>query len=77
MELLVGAFAGLQLMSLALTDREDLAERISVLWGHILPSIAVPGLLTGIDREPDRGVRVLAALDEAGVEQDEMDLSVR
>ncbi|WP_369274099.1 ScbR family autoregulator-binding transcription factor [Streptomyces sp. R11] len=76
-ELLVGAFAGLQLMSLALTDREDLAERISVLWGHILPSVAVPGLLTGIDREPDRGLRVLATLGEAGVEQTDMDLSVR
>ncbi|MFE7270218.1 ScbR family autoregulator-binding transcription factor [Streptomyces sp. NPDC057623] len=65
-EMLVGAFAGIQLMSRALTDREDLAERISVLWGHVLPSIAVPGLLLGIDREPDRGARVLAALDEAG-----------
>lgn len=65
-ELLVGAFAGVQLMSRALTDREDLAERISVLWGHLLPGIAVPGLLTGIDREPDRGVRVLAVLDETG-----------
>ncbi|KOG08433.1 ScbR family autoregulator-binding transcription factor [Streptomyces viridochromogenes] len=65
-EMLVGAFAGIQLMSRALTDRADLAERISVLWGHVLPSIAVPGLLPCIDREPDRGVRVLAALDEAG-----------
>ncbi|MFC9959772.1 ScbR family autoregulator-binding transcription factor [Streptomyces nigra] len=62
-ELLVGSFAGIQLMSRALTDREDLAERISQLWGHLLPGIAVPGLLTGIDREPDRGLRVLAALD--------------
>ncbi|EGX55862.1 gamma-butyrolactone binding protein [Streptomyces zinciresistens K42] len=64
-ELLVGAFAGVQLMSRALTDREDLSERLSVLWGHLLPGIAVPGLLTGIDREPDRGTRVLAVLDKA------------
>ncbi len=68
-ELLVGAFAGIQLMSRALTDRADLAERISVLWGHVLPSIAVPGLLPGIDREPDRGARVLAALDAADAER--------
>lgn len=68
-EMLVGAFAGIQLMSRALTDREDLAERVSVLWGHVLPSIAVPGLLPCIDREPDRGVRVLAALDEADAER--------
>lgn len=76
-ELLVGAFAGIQLMSRALNDRDDLAERISVLWGHLLPSIALPGMLTGIDREPDRGVRVLAALDAAGVEPVAMDLSAR
>jgi AcrR family transcriptional regulator len=76
-ELVVGAFAGIQLMSRALTDRSDLAERISVLWGHLLPSIAVPALLTGIDRNPDRGARVLATLEEADVEQDAMDRSVR
>ncbi|MFG2551309.1 ScbR family autoregulator-binding transcription factor [Streptomyces sp. NPDC048581] len=76
-ELLVGAFAGIQLMSRALTDRADLADRISVLWGHLLPSIALPGLLTGIDRRPDRGVRVLAALDPADVEHGAMDLSAR
>ncbi|MFI1163560.1 ScbR family autoregulator-binding transcription factor [Streptomyces sp. NPDC020801] len=66
-ELLVGGFAGIQLMSRALTGRADLGHRISVLWGHILPSIAVPGLLLGLDTEPDRGARVLAALDSAGV----------
>ncbi|KUL31114.1 ScbR family autoregulator-binding transcription factor [Streptomyces regalis] len=76
-EMLVGAFAGIQLMSRALNDRNDLAERISVLWGHLLPSIALPGLLTGIDREPDRGVRVLAALEAADVEPVAMDLSAR
>ncbi|QOV34824.1 TetR/AcrR family transcriptional regulator [Streptomyces ferrugineus] len=76
-ELLVGAFAGIQLMSRALTDRDDLAERISVLWGHILPSIAVPGLLTAIDRGPDRGLRVLATIDEADAERAELDLSRR
>ncbi|TXS46649.1 TetR/AcrR family transcriptional regulator [Streptomyces sp. uw30] len=76
-ELLVGAFAGIQLMSRALTDRADLAERISVLWGHILPSIAVPGLLTCIDRSSDRGVRVLAGIEEDDAEQAECDLSRR
>jgi AcrR family transcriptional regulator len=61
-ELLVGAFAGIQLMSRALNDREDLAQRISVLWSHILPSIAVPGLLPRIDAASDRGPRVLATM---------------
>jgi AcrR family transcriptional regulator len=61
-ELLVGGFAGIQLMSRALTDRTDLAHRISVLWSHILPSIAVPGLLLGLDSGADRGVRILASV---------------
>ncbi|WP_327232806.1 TetR/AcrR family transcriptional regulator [Streptomyces sp. NBC_01317] len=61
-ELLVGAFAGIQLMSRALTNREDLGRRISILWGHILPSIAVPGLMPSIDTAPDRGVRVTEAI---------------
>ncbi|MER5217601.1 ScbR family autoregulator-binding transcription factor [Streptomyces sp. NPDC002838] len=61
-ELLVGGFAGIQLMSRALTDRADLGYRISVLWSHILPSIAVPGLLLGLDSKADRGVRILASV---------------
>ncbi|MER5754143.1 ScbR family autoregulator-binding transcription factor [Streptomyces sp. NPDC002088] len=60
-ELLVGAFSGIQLMSRALTDRTDLGERLSVLWAHMLPSIAVPGLLPGLDSGADRGSRVLTA----------------
>jgi AcrR family transcriptional regulator len=64
-ELLVGAFTGIQLMSRALTDRSDLGERLSVMWAHILPSIAVPGLLPGLDARADRGERVLASLERA------------
>ncbi|MDX3379938.1 ScbR family autoregulator-binding transcription factor [Streptomyces niveiscabiei] len=60
-ELLVGCFSGIQLMSRALTGRADLGERLSVLWTHILPSIAVPGLLPALDTKADRGVRVLEA----------------
>ncbi|MFC8428988.1 ScbR family autoregulator-binding transcription factor [Streptomyces sp. NPDC057253] len=60
-DLLVGAFAGVQLMSRALHGREDLGQRISVMWAHMLPSIAVPGLLVGLDSRPDRGARVLAS----------------
>ncbi|MEU8982622.1 ScbR family autoregulator-binding transcription factor [Streptomyces sp. NPDC048309] len=62
-ELVVGGFAGIQLMSRALTKREDLGHRVSVLWGHILPSIAVPGLLLSLDTKADRGARILASLD--------------
>ncbi|AWT46082.1 MULTISPECIES: ScbR family autoregulator-binding transcription factor [Streptomyces] len=72
-DLLVGAFTGIQLMSRALTDRADLADRLAVLWAHMLPSIAVPGLLPGLDSRADRGVRVLAEIDpaRAGAEAEE------
>ncbi|MFF0161342.1 ScbR family autoregulator-binding transcription factor [Streptomyces sp. NPDC005263] len=64
-ELLVGSFTGIQLMSRALSDRDDLGHRLSVLWAHVLPSIAVPGLLLALDSKADRGARVLASLDAA------------
>ncbi|MGV9560321.1 ScbR family autoregulator-binding transcription factor [Streptomyces sp. NPDC003401] len=60
-ELLVGTFTGIQLMSRALTDRADLGDRLAVMWAHILPSIAVPGLLPGLDARADRGERALAS----------------
>jgi AcrR family transcriptional regulator len=63
-ELLVGSFTGIQLMSRALTGRADLSDRLSVMWAHLLPSIAVPGLLPGLDSRADRGTRVLASLEE-------------
>ncbi|MFR9797638.1 ScbR family autoregulator-binding transcription factor [Streptomyces sp. MS06] len=61
-ELLVGGFTGIQLMSRAMSDRSDLGDRLSVLWAHILPSIAVPGLLPALDTRPDRGARLLTEL---------------
>ncbi|WP_405620681.1 ScbR family autoregulator-binding transcription factor [Streptomyces sp. NBC_00076] len=64
-ELLVGSFTGIQLMSRALADRDDLGHRLSVLWAHVLPSIAVPGLLLALDSKADRGARVLASLEAA------------
>lgn len=41
----VGAFTGLQVMSQAFTDRQDLPERISALWRLLLPGLAAPGML--------------------------------
>jgi AcrR family transcriptional regulator len=64
-ELLVGSFTGIQLMSRALSNRADLGHRLSVLWAHVLPSIAVPGLLLSLDSKADRGTRVLALLGAA------------
>nr|WTA00025.1 TetR/AcrR family transcriptional regulator [Streptomyces sp. NBC_00857] len=61
-ELLVGSFTGIQLMSRGLTQRADLGRRISLMWEHILPSIAVPGLIPRMDIAPDRGARVTSAM---------------
>jgi hypothetical protein len=60
-ELLVGSFTGIQLMSRALSDRADLGHRLSVLWAHVLPSVAVPGLLLALDSKADRAARVLSS----------------
>ncbi|MFI5752933.1 ScbR family autoregulator-binding transcription factor [Streptomyces sp. NPDC051644] len=57
-EAIVGSFIGIQLTSKAISDREDLPRRISVLWQAILPGIAAPGLLPGLDFAPDRMARI-------------------
>ncbi|MFJ7770954.1 ScbR family autoregulator-binding transcription factor [Streptomyces sp. NPDC097107] len=57
-ELYVGAFAGLQMMSQTLSDYEDLAERLSVLQHHLMPSIAMPAVLASLDLAPDRADRI-------------------
>jgi AcrR family transcriptional regulator len=44
-ELVVGAFTGIQLLSQALTERQDLTARIEVFWRFLLPSVAVPSLM--------------------------------
>ncbi|MER6630396.1 ScbR family autoregulator-binding transcription factor [Streptomyces sp. NPDC000987] len=41
----VGSFTGLQIMSHAFTNREDLPERIGVFWKFLLPGVATPGLI--------------------------------
>ncbi|WP_018546903.1 ScbR family autoregulator-binding transcription factor [Streptomyces sp. LaPpAH-108] len=41
----VGAFTGLQVMSQAYSDRQDLPGRISALWRLVLPGLASPGML--------------------------------
>ncbi|MFF3730786.1 ScbR family autoregulator-binding transcription factor [Streptomyces sp. NPDC002476] len=57
-ETIVGSFIGIQLTSQAIDDRESLPRRVSTLWQLILPGIAVPGLLPGLDFAPDRLSRV-------------------
>ncbi|MFE6104088.1 ScbR family autoregulator-binding transcription factor [Streptomyces laurentii] len=64
-ELCVGSFAGLQLMSSALSDYTDLPERLSSFHRHLMPSIATPAVLASLDLSTGRGKAVLAQTREA------------
>ncbi|MER5489854.1 ScbR family autoregulator-binding transcription factor [Streptomyces sp. LE64] len=61
-ELMAGAFSGIQGMSHVLCERADLTRRVIVLLQHVLPSIAVPALLSTLDLAPDRAERLLTVL---------------
>ncbi|MBK3647950.1 TetR/AcrR family transcriptional regulator, partial [Streptomyces sp. MBT33] len=61
-DVLVGAFAGIQAMSQALTNYQDLPTRVSALLRHILPSVVVPSVLTAVDLTPTRGAAVYTEL---------------
>ncbi|NJQ00450.1 ScbR family autoregulator-binding transcription factor [Streptomyces zingiberis] len=58
--LVVGAYAGINLMNQVLDARAELCREASALYQHIMPSVAVPGVLVSLDMAPDRGARVLA-----------------
>jgi len=60
----VGSYAGLQLMAQALTDYEDLPQRVSVFQQHVMPSIAVPPVLATLEMGPGRGAQLEAAQTE-------------
>ncbi|APY84449.1 TetR/AcrR family transcriptional regulator [Streptomyces alfalfae] len=57
-DVFVGAFAGTQLMSHALSGRTDLNARVVALYRVLLAGIAVPGVLVELDVTEDRGARV-------------------
>ncbi|MGY6021809.1 ScbR family autoregulator-binding transcription factor [Streptomyces spinosirectus] len=59
-DVLTGSFAGIQSMSHALTDYDDLMQRTSVLLRHILPSVVNPSLIAHLDLTPTRGTAVYA-----------------
>ncbi|MFF3542812.1 ScbR family autoregulator-binding transcription factor [Streptomyces platensis] len=61
-ELFVGAFAGIQLMSHAMTNQADLSQRLTIFFQHTLPSIAVPAILAKLNLDPERGEKLDAAL---------------
>ncbi len=59
-ELIVGAYAGINTMSAVATNRQDLERRATVLYEHLMPSVAVPSVLARLDMAPGRGARALA-----------------
>ncbi|MFD8085101.1 ScbR family autoregulator-binding transcription factor [Kitasatospora sp. NPDC059722] len=58
--LLTAAWTGVQIQSQKLSGRADLERRVAGLFQHVMPSIAVPGVLGALQMGPDRGARVVA-----------------
>jgi AcrR family transcriptional regulator len=67
---MVAAFTGIQLMSQAASGMADFAERVSLLYDLVLPSIAVPGLLGQVDTSPERGAKLVADIEAAEAESE-------
>ncbi len=59
---MTASWVGVQLQSQRFTGRADLAVRVSTLYRHLMPSVAVPGVLANLDLAPDRGARVYAEM---------------
>ncbi|WP_331719165.1 ScbR family autoregulator-binding transcription factor [Streptomyces sp. NBC_00158] len=57
-DVLVGTYAGIQSMSQALTDYQDLVLRVTALLRHILPSIVQASVLASVDISESRAVSV-------------------
>ncbi|MFC7896658.1 ScbR family autoregulator-binding transcription factor [Streptomyces sp. NPDC057381] len=57
-DIVVGTFAGIQSMSQAVSDYQDLRHRSSELLRHLFPSIAMPSVLASLDLSEIRGEEV-------------------
>ncbi|MER5950748.1 ScbR family autoregulator-binding transcription factor [Streptomyces sp. NPDC001904] len=63
-DVMVGSFAGVQAMSQALCNYQDLQHRISVMLRHLLPSIVLSSVLASVDLADGRGEKVFTELQE-------------
>ncbi|MFF3247091.1 ScbR family autoregulator-binding transcription factor [Streptomyces sp. NPDC002870] len=61
-DVLVGAFAGVQAMSQAVSNYQDLPRRVTALLRHVLPSAVVPSVLAAVDITESRGAFVNSTL---------------
>lgn len=59
-DVIVGTYAGIQSMSQALSDYQDLVVRVSALLRHLLPSIVLSSVLASVDISEGRGAAVYA-----------------
>ncbi|KOG39941.1 ScbR family autoregulator-binding transcription factor [Streptomyces resistomycificus] len=60
-KLFVGCFTGVQILSNIMTRHEDMLERVSELYRHLMATIAVPGVLIRLEFTPERAQRVYEA----------------
>ncbi|MEW1905556.1 MULTISPECIES: ScbR family autoregulator-binding transcription factor [unclassified Streptomyces] len=61
-DVLVGSFGGVQAMSQAVCDYQDLLSRASSLLRYVLPSVAVSSVLASVDLTESRGEKIAAEL---------------
>ncbi|MGW6860533.1 ScbR family autoregulator-binding transcription factor [Streptomyces xanthophaeus] len=59
-DVIVGAYAGIQSMSQALSDYQDLVVRVTALLRHLMPSIVQSSVLTSVDMTESRPAQVYA-----------------
>ncbi|WP_030186959.1 ScbR family autoregulator-binding transcription factor [Streptomyces sp. NRRL S-813] len=55
---IVGTYAGIQSMSQALSDYQDLTPRVNALLRHLLPSIVIPSVLASVDTSENRTLKL-------------------
>lgn len=67
------AWTGVQIYSHTLSGREDLERRVSVLFEHLLPSIAVPAVLGKLVTDPARAAEVAAEGERLSAEAGDLD----
>ncbi|MGW6025493.1 ScbR family autoregulator-binding transcription factor [Streptomyces sp. NPDC055099] len=68
--IIVGAYAGINMMARSTGEQAELRHRAAALYRHIMPSIALPGVLATLDMSPGRGELVEAEMARTDVRED-------
>ncbi|MCI0385824.1 ScbR family autoregulator-binding transcription factor [Streptomyces sp. CNQ085] len=64
----VGAYTGVNMMSQSVGSFDRLEQQVSSLYRHLMPGIAVPGVLAVLDMAPGRGACVMAEVERTAAE---------